>query len=478
MTQTATALPPRSAACASSPLYPDRPGLQGLRGGRAAGELLRPGAAQPALLVRLVHARRGPAVERAPPPARRVPPLRLERPLQAGTTPTSTTSSGPPRRAARATRSGLGWRQDARLRRAAADGPEARRQLLGQPRRAARVPERRRRRRPSCSRSTPASATPTCGTRSATWTRRRARKWSLDFRGDHVDGQGRCRSSAGTFDLGHAAAPPPLLRLAAQRRPATRRGTTATTPSRTSTSAASATTGSTTATRSATASSTPFPALELNEVGGRNFVKSMLEWNLPPLRFRRVGNARLLPDLAAPGALRLGAGDRPRRRRPPPRASATRAASSTSASPCSRPRHDALRGLRRGLRGRLPAPTRRHGLAQGPAIDSYGSMPQHRGAAIACCRIAAAMLHGPTRAAAGARLPAGARAAGQLQAGAACARCCARSWPAPWPLSPRRSSRTAGCSTRPACRPRRSRATSPRWIEETAQGACRDLPAC
>ncbi|MBA3298107.1 MAG: hypothetical protein H0U19_14365, partial [Acidobacteria bacterium] len=33
-----------------------------------------------------------------------------------------------------------------------------------------------------------------------------------------------------------------------------------------------------------------FPGAELNEVGGRNFVKSTLEWNLPPLRFRRLGS--------------------------------------------------------------------------------------------------------------------------------------------------------------------------------------------
>lgn len=32
-----------------------------------------------------------------------------------------------------------------------------------------------------------------------------------------------------------------------------------------------------------------FPGFDLNEVGGRNFVKSMLEWNLPPVRFRRAG---------------------------------------------------------------------------------------------------------------------------------------------------------------------------------------------
>lgn len=32
-----------------------------------------------------------------------------------------------------------------------------------------------------------------------------------------------------------------------------------------------------------------FPGVELNEIGGKNFVKSMLEWSLPPLRFRNLG---------------------------------------------------------------------------------------------------------------------------------------------------------------------------------------------
>ncbi len=32
-----------------------------------------------------------------------------------------------------------------------------------------------------------------------------------------------------------------------------------------------------------------FPGAELNEIGGRNFVKTGLEWNAPPWRFRRVG---------------------------------------------------------------------------------------------------------------------------------------------------------------------------------------------
>lgn len=32
-----------------------------------------------------------------------------------------------------------------------------------------------------------------------------------------------------------------------------------------------------------------FPGADLNEIGGRNFIKSTFEWNLPPLRFRRLG---------------------------------------------------------------------------------------------------------------------------------------------------------------------------------------------
>lgn len=31
------------------------------------------------------------------------------------------------------------------------------------------------------------------------------------------------------------------------------------------------------------------PGVEINEVSGRNYARSMLEWNLPPLRFRRLG---------------------------------------------------------------------------------------------------------------------------------------------------------------------------------------------
>ena len=34
-----------------------------------------------------------------------------------------------------------------------------------------------------------------------------------------------------------------------------------------------------------------FPGAELQEIGGRNFARAMLEWNLPPLRFSRVGSS-------------------------------------------------------------------------------------------------------------------------------------------------------------------------------------------
>jgi len=32
-----------------------------------------------------------------------------------------------------------------------------------------------------------------------------------------------------------------------------------------------------------------FPGVDLNYVGGKDYLKFMLEWNLPPIRFRRLG---------------------------------------------------------------------------------------------------------------------------------------------------------------------------------------------
>lgn len=43
-----------------------------------------------------------------------------------------------------------------------------------------------------------------------------------------------------------------------------------------------------------------FPGVELNEIQGRNYVKSMLEWNLPPIRFRRAGTPGFFLTWARP----------------------------------------------------------------------------------------------------------------------------------------------------------------------------------
>ena len=79
-----------------------------------------------------------------------------------------------------------------------------------------------------------------------------------------------------------------------------------------------------------------FPGAELNEIGGRNFVKSTLEWNLPPLRFRRVGTPGLLPDLDAAGGLRRRAG------RPTWTTTAFRRGRDQRRRPARLPAHDAV----------------------------------------------------------------------------------------------------------------------------------------
>jgi len=42
------------------------------------------------------------------------------------------------------------------------------------------------------------------------------------------------------------------------------------------------------------------PGFELNELGGRNFYRSTVEWNLPPIRFRRAGGPRFYLSWARP----------------------------------------------------------------------------------------------------------------------------------------------------------------------------------
>jgi hypothetical protein len=60
------------------------------------------------------------------------------------------------------------------------------------------------------------------------------------------------------------------------------------------------------------------PGVELNEIGGRNFIKSMVEWNLPPLRFQGLGTPGLYVPWMRPaifaGALATNLDDRPSRR--------------------------------------------------------------------------------------------------------------------------------------------------------------------
>jgi len=49
-----------------------------------------------------------------------------------------------------------------------------------------------------------------------------------------------------------------------------------------------------------------FPGFELNEIGGTNFAKSMLEWNLPPIRFRNAGRPGFYLTWARPALFASG----------------------------------------------------------------------------------------------------------------------------------------------------------------------------
>ena len=62
-----------------------------------------------------------------------------------------------------------------------------------------------------------------------------------------------------------------------------------------------------------------FPGTELNAIGGRNFVKSLAEWNLPPLRFSRAGTPGAYLSWMRPaifvGGIVTNLDDEPSRRR-------------------------------------------------------------------------------------------------------------------------------------------------------------------
>ncbi len=49
-----------------------------------------------------------------------------------------------------------------------------------------------------------------------------------------------------------------------------------------------------------------FPGAELNAIGGRNYAKSTLEWNLPPVRFRRLGRPGFYATWARPALFASG----------------------------------------------------------------------------------------------------------------------------------------------------------------------------
>ncbi|MBW2278521.1 MAG: hypothetical protein JRF63_13590, partial [Deltaproteobacteria bacterium] len=51
-----------------------------------------------------------------------------------------------------------------------------------------------------------------------------------------------------------------------------------------------------------------FPGLDLQDIGGRNFAKSLLEWNLPPFRFRRVGTPAFYVTYARASLFAAGIG--------------------------------------------------------------------------------------------------------------------------------------------------------------------------
>ena len=102
-----------------------------------------------------------------------------------------------------------------------------------------------------------------------------------------------------------------------------------------------------------------FPGTELNALGGRNFVKSLAEWNLPPLRFSRAGTPGAYLSWMRPavfvGGLVTNFDDDERRRH--------LTVGGAARLPIHHPfraRHDAFSGRRR--RGRPGERTRKEGM--------------------------------------------------------------------------------------------------------------------
>ena len=58
-----------------------------------------------------------------------------------------------------------------------------------------------------------------------------------------------------------------------------------------------------------------FPGFEIDELGGRRFAKSVLEWNLPPIRFKRVGSPGFYLSWIRPALFGGRAGQQSQQRR-------------------------------------------------------------------------------------------------------------------------------------------------------------------
>ena len=108
--------------------------------------------------------------------------------------------------------------------------------------------------------------------------------------------------------------------------------------------------------------------VELNEIGGRNFVKSTVEWNLPPWRFARLGTPGLLRDVAAAGGIRDGPGHRPRRRSSAGRVGNIGAQADIRISALSALDMTLSFGGADRIRGRVPAAAGIHGVVEGASV--------------------------------------------------------------------------------------------------------------
>jgi hypothetical protein len=111
-----------------------------------------------------------------------------------------------------------------------------------------------------------------------------------------------------------------------------------------------------------------FPGADLNEIGGRNFVRSTLEWNLPPLKFRRAGTPGVLLHVDAAGPVRRHARDQPRTRRLAAGRHERGGAARLPVDDALDARHDAVGRRRRGVRGRIRAPAGADGVVQDPQV--------------------------------------------------------------------------------------------------------------